>query len=87
MDCSLPGSSTHGIFQARVLGWGAIAFSKQDVEKGNEVHVKSYNWGLSIEQKSKCRFTAEVWKYKIKEYQRGKDLRLTVRVEIRDEIW
>ena len=28
MDCSLPGSSIHGIFQARVLDWGAIAFSK-----------------------------------------------------------
>ena len=25
MDCSLPGSSVHGIFQARVLEWGAIA--------------------------------------------------------------
>ena len=29
MDCSLPGSSIHGIFQARVLEWGAIAFSKR----------------------------------------------------------
>ena len=28
MDCSLRGSSVHGIFQARVLEWGAIAFSK-----------------------------------------------------------
>ena len=28
MDCSLPGSSVHGIFQARVLEWGAIAFSR-----------------------------------------------------------
>ena len=28
MDCSLPGSSFHGIFQARVLEWGAIAFSE-----------------------------------------------------------
>ena len=28
MDCSLPGSSTHGIFQARVLELGASAFSK-----------------------------------------------------------
>ena len=28
MDCSLPGSSVHGIFQARVLDWVAIAFSK-----------------------------------------------------------
>ena len=27
MDCSRPGSSIHGIFQARVLEWGAIAFS------------------------------------------------------------
>ena len=26
MDCSLPGSSVHGIFQARELEWGAIAF-------------------------------------------------------------
>ena len=28
MDCSLLGSSIHGIFQARVLEWGAIAFSR-----------------------------------------------------------
>ena len=27
MDCSLPGSSVHGILQARVVEWGAIAFS------------------------------------------------------------
>ena len=33
MDCSLPGSSVHGIFQARVLEWGATAFS------GRAVHV------------------------------------------------
>ena len=30
MDCSLPGSSVHGIFQARVLEWGAIAFSNKE---------------------------------------------------------
>ena len=35
MDCSPPGSSTHGIFQARVLEWGAIAFSV----KIYELHV------------------------------------------------
>ena len=28
MDCSLPGFSIHGIFQARVLEWGAISFSR-----------------------------------------------------------
>ena len=38
MDCSLPGSSVHGIFQARVLEWGAIAFSDLYV---NEFW---YNW-------------------------------------------
>ena len=32
MDCSLPGSSVHGIFQARVVEWGAIAFSDEDVK-------------------------------------------------------
>ena len=32
MDCSLPGSSVHGIFQARVLEWVAIAFSIYSLE-------------------------------------------------------
>ena len=31
MDCSLPRSSTHGIFQARVLEWDAIAFSEMKI--------------------------------------------------------
>ena len=30
MDCSPPGSSVHGIFQAKVLEWGAVAFSESD---------------------------------------------------------
>ena len=32
MDCSLLGSSVHGIFQASVLEWGAIAFSENGLE-------------------------------------------------------
>ena len=32
-DCSLSGSSVHGIFQARVLEWGAIAFSRSCTDK------------------------------------------------------
>ena len=32
MDCSPPGSSVHGIFQARVLEWVAIAFSKTSLQ-------------------------------------------------------
>ena len=38
MDCSLPGSSIHGIFQARVLEWGATAFSK--VPQGDHFDMK-----------------------------------------------
>ena len=33
MDCNLPGSSVHGIFQARVLEWVAITFSEFLLEK------------------------------------------------------
>ena len=36
MDCSLPGSSVHGIFQARVLEWGAISFSRDLTNPGIE---------------------------------------------------
>ena len=36
MGCSLPGSSVQGIFQARVLGWGAIAFSEGSVSPYNK---------------------------------------------------
>ena len=40
MDCSLPGSSAHGIFQARVLEWGAIAFSKMKQPLLNHSHIQ-----------------------------------------------
>ena len=43
MDCSLPGSSVHGIFQASVLEWGAIAFS-QTLNSWDKSHlVMMYN--------------------------------------------
>ena len=38
MDCSLPGSSVHGSFQARVLEWGAIAFSNSDNTIPEQIH-------------------------------------------------
>ena len=46
MDCSLPGSSIHGIFQARVLEWGAIAFSGKWITKrgkGNKNTIQTYS--------------------------------------------
>ena len=41
MDCSLPSSSIHGVFQARVLEWGAIAFSMS-------LLLPKYLWNPSI---------------------------------------
>ena len=48
MDCNLPGSSIHGIFQARILEWSAIAFSitnldsilkSRDITLPTKVHI------------------------------------------------
>ena len=44
MDCSLPGSSVHRILQARVLEWGAIAFSN----KKNEFDFKLLGIKMSL---------------------------------------
>ena len=46
MDCSLPGSSVHGIFQARVLGWGAIAFSITYINRCSYIIVCIWYWVL-----------------------------------------
>ena len=42
MNCSLPGSSVHGIFQARVLEWGAIAFSARPSGTTNLFSISVY---------------------------------------------
>ena len=44
MDCSLPGSSVHGIFQAGVLEWGAIAFSDSHRQKVVAFRISSRLW-------------------------------------------
>ena len=49
MDCSLPGSSIHGIFQARVLRWGAIAFSN------------AWKWKVKVKLLSRVRLLATPW--------------------------
>ena len=43
MDCSPPGSSIHGIFQARVLEWGAIAFSTLLISKNMDIFLHNHN--------------------------------------------
>ena len=50
MDCTLPGSSIHGIFQARVLEWGAIAFSDQS-EWPSSKSLQITNAGEGVEKR------------------------------------
>ena len=73
MDCSLPGSSIHGIFQARVLEWGAIALGNQKTSCGSlycDTHFMSvawnqnlqYLWGMPV-SKTAERFFLTIWLY------------------------
>ena len=48
MDCSPPGSSIHGIFQARVLEWGAIAFSGNVKVGSQETPGVTGKFGLGV---------------------------------------
>ena len=51
MDCSLPGSSIHGIFQARVLEWVAISFSTR--QPSSFLSVKRINPDLTVNDSSR----------------------------------
>ena len=53
MDCSLPGSSVHGIFQARVLEWGAIAFSRPTYCSVKQMKLKGDNQQGAVTAKEK----------------------------------
>ena len=50
MDFSPPGSSVHGIFQARVLEWGAIAFSVSDLYLWVKLKHLSFLFASSLEK-------------------------------------
>ena len=43
MDCSPPSSSVHGIFQAKVLEWDAIAFSRTNLRRAEIKKKKEFN--------------------------------------------
>jgi len=53
INCSLPGFSVHGIFQARVLEWGAISFSRPILKKGNAKECTNYHTIALISHASK----------------------------------
>ena len=68
MDCSLPGSSIRGIFQARVLEWGAIAFSDQTSLLGMKILIWEHRtlssgscWSGEGSEKSKQGSLAGGW--------------------------
>ena len=56
MDCSPPGSSIHGIFQARVLEWGAIELDKSIIT------VRDFNILVSVIDKQANRKSANISK-------------------------
>ena len=80
MDCSLPGPSVHGIFQARVLEWGATAFSgrlcdciqcnNKDFIRGRErIRIREGNRAKEARQREGevmmvARGQSEMWKWK-----------------------
>ena len=55
MDCSPPGSSIHGIFQARVLEWGAIAFSEEPPGPG-QIQTVDFSLSLSLSPSLRRKF-------------------------------
>ena len=57
MDCSLPGSSIHGISQARVLEWVAVAFSAMDMtlSKLREIVKDRETWCAAVHGVTKSR--------------------------------
>ena len=59
MECSLPGSSVHGIFQARILEWVAVSFSRGSSQPRNQTCISQllhcrqifYHWATGEAQK------------------------------------
>ena len=76
MDCSLSGSSIHGIFQARVLEWGATAFSRDNrillsCKNRNEIMPFAATWmepeiimlsEISHKEKNKCHVISLIYR-------------------------
>ena len=74
MDCSLPGSSVHGSFQARVLEWDAIAFSDTHI-----YNIQTYK--LYIKREREISFSN--WLPKLWELAGVKSGGLAIRLETR----
>ena len=63
MDCSLPGSSIHGIFQARILEWVAISFSRGSSQPRDQTWVAFINWATKLYLwKCSCMVSVLAWR-------------------------
>ena len=77
MDCSPPGSSIHGIFQARVLEWGAIAFSQNVyILFQNLLKILLVKFIPSLNSYVNCKFHLQAFIFMNIIYQRNNDLLL-----------
>ena len=68
LDCSLPGSSIHGIFQARVLEWGAISFSRgssQPRDWTQDSHIAGRHFTIWVTRQVICLETSVKIDHKI----------------------
>ena len=61
MDCSPPGSSAHGIFQARILEWGAVSSSRRSSPPRDQTHISC----VSCTGRWTCRFVWNCLNFKI----------------------
>ena len=63
IDCSLPGSSIHGIFQARILEWVAISFSKGSSWPRDRTWVSCLAGGILYRQRHQRSPKFEIWNF------------------------
>ena len=73
VDCSLPAASVHGIFQARILEWGAIAFSMTKLDsilKSRDITLLTKFWRIKAMVFPGVMYGCESWTVKKTEHQR-----------------
>ena len=97
-DCSPPGSTIHGIFQARVLGWGAIAFSTQTPDKGQLLDYAASLEPISLlrllslfsiwlpfwREKNDFLFFQEFFLGRAQKYRKTPNQRMTLKIKVQD---
>ena len=90
MDCSLPGSSIHGILQARVLEWVAISFSRGSSQPGDQTQVsriagRRFTIWATREAHTLCVFYHNKTKMKLK--QANKNLSSQSHISVMLDVW